>query len=280
MELTRTFFVNDWEVKIAFYEPDNAVAPSKSGESLLIPGAGKYQVNTLQLASDQITRGEKLDLSIHISGENIAFLSTEVYLKDKEFDYYYGPVTQEFVRSKLEKDVNRLVHPIWDSEIDLTLQINPILRVLTDGINAAFAFMHPVGYGREAYQLEGSFTKKDSANSNRARLKFDSSGEMIDKRIILEKRGRLVSHNLAIRSGDMFIPAVQVLTALNLTNPKMRSIQGFSNTLAKVDEAFHWVDEAALPGDYLLGLVVEDFNGDERHHYLPFTIAGEKGFYD
>lgn len=272
MELVRNFVVNDWELKIAFNEPEKNGVPAKTGESVAAPGAGKYQIKSMTLASDKIVPGDSLNLTVQISGENIAFLTTEIYYKDKEYDYYYGPLTQEYVRSAAEKEANGLVHPAWDTEINLSLEIKPVLRVITDGISAAFAFMHPVGYGSEEYQLEGLFTKNGSGNSNRARLKFDNSGEMTDKRVIQEKRGRLVTHDLAIKSGDMFIPAVHVLTPLNLTNPKMHTLHGISGTISKLEDSFHWVDEAALPGDYLLGLVVEDFNGDKYHHYVPFTI--------
>ncbi len=272
MELVRNFVVNDWELKIAFNEPEKNGVPAKTGESAAAPGAGKYQIKSMTLASEKIAPGDSLNLTVQISGENIAFLTTEIYYKDKEYDYYYGPLTQEYVRSAVEKEANGLVHPAWDTEINLSLEIKPVLRVITDGINAAFAFMHPMGYGREEYQLEGLFTKNGAGNSNRARLKFDNSGEMTDKSVIQEKRGRLVTHDLAIKSGDMFIPAVHVLTALNLTNPKMHTLHGISGTISKLEDSFHWVDEAALPGDYLLGLVVEDFNGDKYHHYVPFTI--------
>jgi hypothetical protein len=276
MELVRTFIVNDWELKIAFNEPEKNDIPAKAGGTVTAPGAGKYQVMSMALASDKIKAGDSLNLSVQINGGNIAFLTTEIYYKDSEFDYYYGPVTQEYVQADDEKESNGLVHPSWEPEINLSLEIKPILRVITDGISAAFAFMHPVGYGREEYQLEGLFTKKDSGNSNRARLKFDGSGEMTDKRVIQEKQGRLATHDLSIKSGDMFIPAVHVLTALNLTNPKMHSLHGISGTLTKLEESFHWVDEAALPGEYLLGLVVEDFNGDQYHHYVPFTIESNQ----
>ncbi|MRS02636.1 hypothetical protein EG832_05335, partial [bacterium] len=244
MELVRTFVVNDWELKIAFNEPEKIDVPAKTSDAVSVPGEGKYQIHTLTLASDKVAPGDSLMLSAQISGENIAFLYTELYYKDKEFDYYYGPLTQEYIRSAVEKEANGLVHPAWDTEINLSLEIKPVLRVITDGINAAFAFMHPVAYGHEDYQLEGLFTKKDSGNSNRARIKFDHSGEMTDKRVIQEKRGRLVTHDLTIKSGDMFIPAVHVLTDLNLANPKMHTLHGISDTLTKFEDSFHWVDEA------------------------------------
>ena len=272
MELVRTFVVNYWELKIAFNEPGISSVSTKSGEPIAAPGAANYKINTLHLASDKITPGESLHLSLQMNGDHIAFLFTEIYFKDQEFDYYYGPVTHEHVRSAVEKEINGLIHPVWDSEINLSLEITPLLRVLTDGINAAFAFAHPLEYAREGSQLEGLFNKKDSGNADRARLKFDNTGEMTDKRIIKEKRGRLVTNDLAIKPGDMFIPAVHVLTALNLKNPKMHSLKGISGTVTKLEEPFHWVDEAAIPGEYLLGLVVEDFNGDQYHHYLPFNV--------
>lgn len=275
MELVRTFVVNYWELKIAFNEPAKGGAPSKSEASVNAPGAGNYKIDVLQLKTDRIAPGEALTLSLQISGENIAFLYTEVYHKDKSLPYYYGPLTHDVVRSTVEKEVNGLVHPVWDPEIKLTLEVAPVIRVLTDGLSAAFAFMHPLGYGVEGYQLEGLFTKKGSGNSNKARFKFDSTGEMTDKRVIQEKRGRLVSHDLVIKPGDMFIPGVHVLTDMNIGNPKSHSLHGISGTLTKLDESFHWVDEAALVGDYLLGVVVEDFNGDQYHHYVPFTIEGE-----
>ncbi|MBA4385753.1 MAG: hypothetical protein C0410_13530 [Anaerolinea sp.] len=272
MELTRTFIVNDWEVKIAFIEPEKGSTPSKTVNSAGAPGSGNYRISSMKLSAEKIAPGEALDLSVQLFGENIAFLYTEIYFKDQELDYYYGPVTKEYVRSAHEKTINGLVHPVWDSEINLSLKIKPVFHVLTDGLNAAFAFMQPVGYSQDGGQLEGLFTKKGSGNSNRARLKFDDSGELIDKRVIQEKRGRLVTHELAIKAGDQFIPAVKVLTALNLTNPRMHTLHGISGTLTKLEESFHWVDEAAIPGDYLLGLVVEDFNGDKTHHYVPFEI--------
>ncbi len=276
MELVRTFVVNDWELRVAFNEPEKNDVPAKTSDVVSVPGAGKYQINSLTLASDKIAPGDSLTLSAQISGENIAFLTTELYFKDKEFDYYYGPVTQDYVRSAVEKEANGMVHPSWEPEIKLSLEIKPLFRVITDGIGAAFAFMHPVGYGQEEYQLEGLFTRKDSGNASRARLKFDNSGEMTDKRVIQEKHGRLATHDLAIKSGDMFIPAVHVLTNMNLSNPKMHTLHGISGTLTKLEDSFHWVDEAALPGDYLLGLVVEDFNGDKYHHYVPFSIESNQ----
>jgi hypothetical protein len=272
MELVRTFVVNDWELKIAFNEPEKGDKPSKVVAAVTAPGTGNYKIGVLQLEAEKIAPGDSLNLTVQISGENIAFLYSEIYYKDKALDYYYGPLIHENIRSEKEKEKNGLIHPSWGSEINLSLTIKPMIRVLTDGINAAFAFMHPSRYGEEGYQLEGLYTKKDSGNSNRARLKFDQNGEMTDKRVIQEKHGRLVSHDLPIKTGDLFIPAVHVLTSLNVNNPKLHSLHGLSDTLTKLEESFHWVDEAALAGDYLLGLVVEDFNGDQHHHYVPFTI--------
>jgi hypothetical protein len=273
MEIVRNFVINDWGLKIAFNEPEIGSAPFKSDNSAGAPGSGNYRINTMRLAEDTIVPGEVLDLSVQIFGENIAYLFTEIFFQDKE--YYYGPVTQEYVSTKDEKEIHGVLHPVWESEINLTLEITPTLRILTNGEAAAFAFMQTVGYGQEVYQLEGLYTKKDSGNSNRARLKFDASGELTDKRVIQEKRGRLVSHELAIKTGDLFIPAVQVMTDQNLSNPRMHTIHGLSDTLVKTEEPFHWVDESAIPGDYLLGLVIEDFNGDQTRHFVPFTIKRE-----
>lgn len=276
MELVRNFIVNDWGLKIAFNEPENDGVFSKKEEAVIAPGAGKYEMNQLLLAIDSIKTRESLNLSVKISGENIAFLSTEIFFKDKELEYYYGPVMQEYIRVPNEKEIQGVLHPVWESEINLALEIIPTFRLLTNGEVSAFAFMRQEGYGQHEVQLEGLFTKKDSGNSNRARLKFDASGELTDKRVIQEKHGRLVSHELAIKTGDMFIPAVQVMTAQNLNNPKMHTIHGLSDTLVKLDESFHWVDEAAIPGDYLLGLVVEDFNGDQTRHFVPFKIVDDQ----
>jgi len=273
MELVRNFVINDWGVKIAFNEPEIGSTPSKSDHSAGAPGSGNYRINTMRLAADIIAPGESLNFSVQIFGENIAYLFTEIFFKDKEREYYYGPVTQEYVHSSDEKEINGIVHPVWGSEINLALDIRPVLRLLTNGEAAAFAFMQTTGYGQEVYQLEGLYTKKDSGNSNRARLKFDASGELTDKRVIQEKRGRLVSHELAIKTGDLFIPAVQVMTNQNLNNPRMHTLHGLSDSLVKSEESFHWVDEAAIPGDYLLGLVIEDFNGDQTRHFVPFTIV-------
>ena len=274
MDILRIFEVNGRTLKIASNETETPAASSVLETAVIAPGTGKFEISPLKLSSEKIAPGESLSLSAQISGSNIAFIYTEILFHDKDLDLYYGPVAQEYVFSENNQKVQGVKHPIWDTDINLTLDITPTMRVLTDGLDSAFAFMRPVSYGQVGYQLDGLFTRESAGNFHRATLKFNGAGEITDMLVFKKRGGHSAPHALTIKSGDQFTPFVQILTCPNAENPVWQAVRGISTVLTWQETAFHWVNEIPGAGDYMIGLVVQDLDGEQTRQYAPFTLGG------
>lgn len=274
MDIMRTFEHNGRALKVAAYEPEITAMPSLSGASVIAPGTGKFEIGPLNLSAEKIAPGESLTLCAQITGENIAFIYSEILLYDSELGHYYGPVAQEYVLSGKNTEVQGVIYPVWEAEIKLALNLSPSMRILSDGVDSAFAFMRPEGYGQASYQLEGLYNRAGSDSRRRARLKFGSAGEVSSMLIYKERGGRSAPHALTISSGDQFSPFVQILTCSSSEKPVWQVTRGISTALTWREAGFRWTEETPMPGEYLLGLVIQDLDGARTRQYAPFTLEG------
>lgn len=279
MELFRTFEHHGQALQVLACEPDTPALSDYLETDVIAPGTGQFDIGPLTLSATEIVPGETLTLSAQIRGDNIAFIYTEILLADNELNQFYGPVAQEYVRSATNKEVQGVLHPVWDSEINLTLNITPGLRLLTDGIDSAFAFMRPAAYGQTGYQLEGLLTRAGAESQQRARLQFDSTGELINVLVYHERGGRSIPHAVTPGQGDRFSPFVQILTCLDAENPVWQVTRGMSNALTWQAAAPRWVEVAPIEGEYLIGLVVEDLDGVQTRQYAACSL-GYQNFLD
>ena len=154
MEVFQTFEHNGKVLQLITYEPESS-KPAKVS-TLRAPGAGKLEIGNLNL-SDEFT------LTAQISGKNIAYIYTEILLKDRGLDQFYGPVAREHVPADRNKETRGISRPDWDETVKLAVRLRPSLRLLTDGVDSAFCFAAPEGYGTSDYRLGGLYTPADGA---------------------------------------------------------------------------------------------------------------------
>ncbi len=272
MELVRTFEHQGQVLQVMASESDTPALSSHWETGLAAPGTGRFEIGPLTLSATEIVPGESLTLYAQIRGDNIAFIYTEVLLADKEVGHCYGPVAHEYVRCDKNTEVHGVLYPVWDSEINLALNITPSLRLLTDGVDAALAFMRPAGYGQTGYQLEGRLTRAGTESQHRVRVILDGSGEITHVLAYQERGGRSIPHAVRLGPGDRFSPFVQILTCPEAENPTGQVARGLSNALTWSAAAFRWVEVAPIAGEYLIGLVVEDLDGVQTRQYAAFSL--------
>jgi hypothetical protein len=270
MEASRTFRHKGRVLQLTAYESEPS-GPRKV-LSRRAPGAGSIEIRQIDLSA----KGEEFMLSAWVDGSNIAFIYTEVLLKDESLDRFYGPVAREYIRAERTKETRGVSRPDWDDSVDLSVKIRPSLRVLTDGVDSAFFFSVPEGYGDPQHRIDGLYAPADGTGEFRARVTFDSGGET--KRIVAYKEQgyRSAPHPLAPRRGDRLTPFVQVLTP-PAEDGEWKVGTALSTPLTLGDRPFRVVTETPMPGDYLVGLLVQDFDGGLTRKYAPLTIGGESG---
>jgi hypothetical protein len=235
---------------------------------LRAPGAGRFEISRLALSAG----GQEPTLTARIGGRNIAYIYTEVLLKDDGLDRAYGPVVREHILADRNKETGGISHPVWDDPVDVAIGLRPSLRVLTDGADSAFCFSVPAGYGDSDHRLEGLYAPAHGTAPLRAVLTFDSSGET-KSLLVRKERGKLSTPRaVAPTEGDRFTPFAQVLTP-SAEGGAWETQTALSTPLTFRDRPLRVVTETPLPGQYLVGLLVQDLDGGFTRKYVPLTIG-------
>ena len=273
MEIFQTFEYNGKILQLAKYEPDPSAKTAAKAPSIKAPGAGKFEIGDISLSTSKITAGETFTLNAQIEGKNIAYVYSEILIHDKSLNQLYGPVTREYIQADRNTERSGVSRPDWDDAINITVNLNPVLRLLTDGVDSAFGFLIPAGYGSTDYQLDGLYTPVDGTDPRRARLTFDSAGEITDVVAYKDQSARSTPHALTFEQGYQFAPFVQILTHPESDDQPWQITKGLSTPLTFNGESFRWDEEVLMPGDYLIGLLVQDLDGAFTRKYIPLTVS-------
>jgi hypothetical protein len=267
MEVLRTFEHGGVVLEVFAYGAE-PFSPARAS-SRRAPGAGGFEIGRIDLTAE----GDGLVLRARVSGKNIAYIYTDIQLKDPNLDRYYGPVAREYVRAGRNKETRGISRPDWDDPVELAAVIRPGLRLLNDGTGSTFCFSLPEGYGDPEYRLPGLYTFADGAGPLRAVVTFDGAGSMSGVVAHKQYGRRLTPRAVTPQPGDRFSPFVQVLAPAAAGDWEVET--ALSAPLTFRGEPFRVVTETPIPGDYLVGLVVEDLDGMLTRKYAPATITGD-----
>jgi len=258
MTILKTFEHKGRSLKLSAYHAP--AKPAKKPTTRRAPGAGKFEIEQLNI-SDELT------LTAQISGENIAYLFVEILMKDGE--KFYGPVLREYIPADSDKETGGIKRPNWGNPISLSLPLRPSLTLLTDGVDSAFAFAIPEGYGNSGNRLDGQFTPAAEGKQSRARITFDSDGKIIEILAFKEQRTKSTPHALTPKNGDTFAPFVQALTE---TDGNWQAETVLATALTFGEQPFRLEKESLIPGEYLVGIVVQDLDGGLTRKYVPMAV--------
>ena len=240
------------------------VKPARKPAVRRAPGAGIFEITQLDL----IRSGEELTLKVEVSGKNIAYLFAEILMKDGE--QCYGPVLREYIHADREKETSGVKRPDWDESSSLSIQLHPSLTLLTDDTAATFAFAYPEGYGVSGRWLDGQYTS--AGKQSRARINFNHDGKINEILAFKEQRMKSTPHALTPKPADTFAPFVQVLTPPKEAGSKWEAAIALSTPLTFSEQPFRLEKETLMPGEYLVGIVIQDLDGGLTRRYTPFTV--------
>ncbi len=261
MTLLKTFDYKGKALKLIVYDVERPKRPARKTTVRRAPGAGKFEIAQLEISGAD----EELTFKAEISGKNIAYLFVEVLMKDGE--KFYGPVLREYIPATQDKEIGGVKHPEWSDPISLSIPLRPRLTLLADGVDSAFAFVFPLDYGISGCRLEGQYT--NSETQTRAQITFNSEGK-VTKMLAFKKRGfTSTPRALVPEPGDIFAPFVQVLTE---EDGAWTSETVLSTPLTFGNQPFRLEKESLLPGEYLVGILVQDLDGGFTRKYTSLTI--------
>ncbi len=243
-------------------------------EEEIVPAEGAVMIESLSASPEVLSAEEMLSLSAQLEGDAIAFVYTELLFYDAERRQAYGPVYREPVMPGTTREVGGVEIPDWETPLEVMVGVQPFLRILTDGMQGALAFVVPeTGRPEGGYTLEGIYQAVGGV-PHAAKLFFDADG-LLRKGLVFSGRGGWQApHALTLGAGDRFTPLVRIFTppddAAGAIWPATRAA---SNTLIWGEVPFHLEEETLIPGEYRAGFMVRDLDDFEHRCYVAVTVS-------
>ena len=240
-----------------------------------IPGLGAISVSPITASANRVSPGDAITLSTTITGENIGYIYLFTGLVDSASRSIFVADT-DYVESPTTGTESGVYYPIWsDGEtFRLNFDFEPLVFTITDGTESGIALLNPVSYGASAeqavYAVDGIYTFSETGETRTAQLLFKDE-------YLFQVMGFVGSTTAGAASeitpnrGDTFTITYKWLDLdANGAISKVSTSEG--DTLIFGSKPFQWKQEYLPSGDYLVGFLVADLDGNITPVYTTITV--------
>ncbi len=245
---------------------------------LRAPGKGTIKVSALSLSSKKAAPDQPISMSAKLTGKNIGYVYLFVGYIDQasnaimvaDIDYLESPETQE---------VNGVYYPKWSDNKSFTLKYewNPTVFAISDGQQTIPAVLNPERYGATSaeavYTVDGYFTSASSGDARFAKLYFRE--EKLQQVFGFSGDSQTgAPHEIIPETGDSFTILERWLEADSSgTLPEdFKETKQRGGTLTFTADMFTWKELYAAAGDYVVGFIVTDLDGNSKQTYNKVTV--------
>ncbi|WP_420631249.1 clostripain-related cysteine peptidase [Candidatus Leptofilum sp.] len=269
-----------WDDFLAFHytgEPFNAgdvgAAIPAVGTAVRGPGTGNITIEPIAAESNEVAIEETVLLSTEISGENIGYVKLLVGFLDTAANSLLI-IDSDYLESAETREVGGLFYPVWpDEPFILEFAWEPVVFAISDGNNSVVTLFQPQTYGASfedaTYTVDGIYTYTDG-EQRVARLLF-RDGVLQQVYGFNNEDGTGGPREIIPQVGDQFTVMQRWLdldSSGNVTGSETQE----AGTLTFSDSTLIWVDLDAAAGQYVVGFIVEDFDGNQFPAYTQITV--------
>ena len=270
-----------WDDFLAFHYLDRnfsqtAAAPyvPSSGYSTRAPGLSQFTLSDIRASSSEAAPNQPVKLSVDISGSNIGY----IYL----FVGYFDPSSNslnitdtDYLESPNAKQVGGVYYPAWqDGGFTMNFNWDPIVFAISDGTQNAVALFQPVQYGATSeeaeYTVEGTYTFAQTGESRYAQLHF-RNGALTQVVGFTSQTDLGAPREITPAQGDTFTIFDKWMD-LDANGNVTGIVKENGKTLTFGSQPFKWVQLYAAQGNYVVGFIVEDLDGNQYPVYTKITV--------
>lgn len=258
----------------SFKADDSQVVVPERTTPIESPAAGGIQVSALQASQDSVEPGDSIRLSVDISGANIGYVRLLTGYLDQVNNSVYV-ADSDYLQSSQTNELNGVYYPEWGAdEFTLTFEWEPIVFAINDGVSSAVALLNPESYGASpeeaVYSVEGLYAFADGSAPRYARLYF-SNGVLRQVFGFTSQTSTGAPREITPVSGDQFT-ILEKWMDLDSQGKVVEIVYQEGQTLTFGDQLFTWEQLYAAPGEYVIGFVIEDLDGNAQTVYAQVTV--------
>jgi hypothetical protein len=254
-----------------------AAAPAP-GEISRAPGAGRITLSQVTPSSRRAAPGQPVLLSVDITGGPLGYIKLFAGFYDRSANSIYV-ADMDFLESAETRELNGVYYPDW-GEGDFTLEFEwePLVFAINDGKNQAVALLSPQNYGatpeEAVYTIDGIY-RYASGEERYARLHF-RDGALRQVFGFSGEEAAQPGLNGAPREiipqpGDTFTILEKWLD-LDPASQQVQPASQTGETLTFSNQPFTWQELDAAPGEYVVGYIVEDLDGNAVQGFAQVTV--------
>ncbi len=267
-----------WDDFLAFHytgEPFSAgdVGAAIPTAAVRGPGGGSITIAPITASSNEASPDQPVLLSTDIDGENISYVKLFVGFFDQSANSILV-IDSDYLESEETQEVGGLFFPIWpQEEFTLEFEWEPIVFAISDGQDSFVAHFTPQTFGASfeeaTYTVDGIYGYSDG-EQRVARLLF-KDGVLQQVYGFNNADGTGGPREIIPQSGDTFTILEQWLD-LDSSGNITEKVTVEAGTLTFTDQTLIWVDLDAAAGNYVVGFIVEDYDGNQFPSYTQITV--------
>ncbi len=248
------------------------VPPSSAVRS---PATGGISISGLTASATAVGVGETVTLQADIGGANIGHIYLSVGFYDQAGSSICV-VDQDFLETSATRQVDGVYYPDWgQGEFALTFDWEPVVWAISDGETTAEALFQCQDYGRTpeeaVYAVDGIYTFGASGERLTARLYF-IDGVMRQAYGFTGESAASAPREITPAPGDRFTVLEQWLD-LDGSGRVTGTSTEEGETLTFGQEMFTMKTLDAAAGQYVVGFVVEDLDGQRQEAFTPVSVT-------
>ncbi len=273
-----------WDEFLTFFYTGNsfagdtrsASAPA-DGASVRSPGAGGITLSPLTLSAESAAPGRPVLMSADVAGENIAYIKLFVGEVD-EASQSIRVIDSDYLQYGETRELNGVYYPDYGAaDFKLEFEWEPYVTAVTDGSTDAVALFNPVNYGADMataqYGVDGTYTFAADGTSISARAIF-RAGVLQEIFSYQAGNGTGAPWEIVPNAGDSFTVSEQWQEFDAEGNVVSTTWEQGETVTFGEGETLRWTELNAAPGQYVVGFVVEDLDGNEKATYAPIMVEG------
>jgi hypothetical protein len=270
-----------WDDFMAFHYLDRSFEPTvtepyaPSGSyTTRAPGAGQITLSDIRLSSSEAAPNQPVQMSVDVSGTNIGYI--------KLFVGYFDPSSNslnitdtDYLESAEVRQMGGVYYPAWPEEtFTMTYDWDVTVFGISDGTQNAVALFQPVQYGATAeeaeYVVDGIYTFTQTSEQRYAQLHFQN--ERLTQVVGFANETDMgAPSEITPAQGDTFT-IYEKWMDVNANGQVSSVAKEKGTTLTFGAQPFTWVQLYAAAGDYAIGFIAEDQDGNQFPKYAQVTV--------